>query len=151
MVLKLEDFKEASNISAALIDAVVEQLGGWDEEYALSDFRNIAGHGIDGGYSGFIYYAETVKFWVDNKSEILAHLNEYYDQLGYESVIGMVQSFNCLGKDYSHDEIGKVLYSEVDPFEMEDGVRIANALAWYAGEEVARSYVDFEDEQQQGN
>lgn len=49
-----------SSIPAPLIRAVVRQLGGW--ERFTEQAPDITSHGINGGYSGFIYYAETHAF-----------------------------------------------------------------------------------------
>lgn len=45
---------------ASIVRAVVRQLGGWDA--FKESAPDIARHGIDGGFSGFIYYRDTVAF-----------------------------------------------------------------------------------------
>ena len=51
----------------------------------------------------------------------------------------MVQGFNCLGKDYTMTEIGRTLYGN----KSQHNTYVANALAWFALEEVANAYADF--------
>lgn len=56
------------------------------------------------------------------------------------SVTEMIQGFGCFrnNKEKPTDsEIGVALYAGKD-----DGYGVLNALAWYAGEEVARAYCD---------
>ena len=143
--MELSEFKKQSHIDNTLIDAVVDALYGWEEECAISSLKDIYKHGIGGGFGGFIYYKDTVKFYQDNKSQINDLLKETAESLD-TSVIQMVRNFNYLNiGGYSEDEVGRVLYSNDDPFELSGGTQIANALAWYAGEEVARSFCELED------
>lgn len=62
------------------------------------------------------------------------------------SVTEMIQNFGCFrnGPKPTDSEIGLALYAGK---EKEDSVAILNALAWYAGEEVARAYCDAFDPQ----
>ena len=73
-----------------LIKAVIRQLGGRDS------LQDIANHGIDGGFSGFIYHSDTVKFFKRNRAEIVELVKEMADELG-EEPIELVCMFNCLG------------------------------------------------------
>ena len=52
-----------------LTTAVIEQLGGRDENTDQT-MRDIMNHGADGGFSGFIYYSDTVEFYNQNKDLI---------------------------------------------------------------------------------
>jgi hypothetical protein len=131
----LKSFVAKSHLSGALIRAVVRQIGGWEEFEGHAD--DITNHGIDGGFHGFIYYTDTVKFTTANKAEILAALKEQASDLGEDGVISSLSHFGCL-KGYSQEEIAEGLYNA----KSEHRTTIYNALAWYAGEEVARSYSD---------
>jgi hypothetical protein len=126
-----------SGIPAKLVHAVIRQLG--DKE-SLTD---IANHGIDGGFSGFIYTSDTVAFFKRNRKEIVQLVNEMADSLG-EEPIKMVASFNCLGKqdpkaqrEY-YPSVARCLYGKCT----DEDSDVANALAWFAGEEVARAFED---------
>lgn len=135
-----------AGISLKIGRAVVRQLGyttGNAEEcgHNLSD---IARHGIQGGYCGFIYYTDTNAFYKKNRKEIVRMLEDMASDLG-EGVIEMVAGFNCfkgLYGDESRDltaEIARAIYGRVGK---NDYHQVPNALAWYAAEEVARAWVD---------
>lgn len=144
----LADFCSASHISSDLITAVVEQLGGWEDFIAQAP--DIANHGIDGGFNGFIYTRETVEFALKNQKAIAELAKQQSEDFG-QGMIEMVQSFNCLkGDKPSQEEVGRALFSRstLDEALEDDGVSLVlNALAWYAGEEVSRSYNDLLENQ----
>jgi hypothetical protein len=120
---------ELSNPSLAL--AVSRQMGGKSE--LLQHYKDVANHGADCGFNGFIYYAETVKFWRNNKKLILESLSQLADDLG-ENVTDMVKNFSCIKGDFSTDEIAKALYGNYcKEFDL-----IYNCLAWYALETVCQ-------------
>jgi len=108
---------------------IVNQLG-YDElntecREILSD---VASYGAQNGFSGFIYYTDTVSFFKENKAEIIELVTDLNDELG-EDVIAFIQSFRCL--DATVDEIGRTIWSnDTDTF-------VANALAWFALESLA--------------
>ena len=66
---KMSDFLKAANINPKLASTVIRQFGGWE------DFKekapDVANHGIEGGYRGFIYYAETAAFVKKHKKLII--------------------------------------------------------------------------------
>lgn len=127
---------EQSNIPPSLIRAVVRQMGGW--ESFCESAPDIANHGIDGGFSGFIYYSDTEPFAKRNRADIAAMASEQAKEFGI-GVIEMIQGFGCFrwGTKPTDEEIGSALYAGHN---IEGGLNILNALAWYAGEEVARAY-----------
>ena len=137
MKTTLKKLIESSNIPAPLIRAVVRQLGGWDSFTASAP--DIANHGIDGGFHGFIYYVDTVAFAKRHRASIQTMAKEQASDFG-SSVIEMIQNFGCFRNDKpTESEICTALYGG----RSEDGTRnVLNALAWYAGEEVARAYQD---------
>lgn len=130
----LKSFVEKSHIEAKLIRAVVRQIGGW--ENFINSAQDISAHGIDGGFHGFIYTAETVKFAKKNLPGIMELAKNMADDMG-EDKYKMIAGFNCL-KDYDNLDVGESIYNK----KSEDHETVLNALAWFAGEEVARSYVD---------
>ena len=143
MELKLKDFKafcKGMRIEK-LVNPVVNQLGGWDN--AQDELRGVSSCscGAAGGFGGFIYYSETVAFARKHRSEIVKSIEELADDLG-EGVLEMVQNFNCIKGDYTTTEIGKALYGRYD----EEYDYIYNALAWYALEEVAYEFAEWEYE-----
>ena len=134
-MLTLKSFISQSNIDASLIRAVVRQMGGWEE--FTDRAADVTNHGADGGFGGFIYYSETCAFYAKHRALILELVKNMADSLG-EGVLEMVQNFNCLGKDFSLDEIGETLYGNKNKHQ----TQVANALAWFALEEVSRAYDD---------
>jgi hypothetical protein len=124
---------EESNISPKLIRSVLLQLGGRES------LEDISRHGISGGFSGFIYYSETVAFYKRNRKDILALLKEYASDFGLHSAAEVVSGFNCLkGNSDLQESIGRCLYGRIT----DEDTMVANALAWFAAEEVARAFCD---------
>lgn len=130
----LKSFVEKSHINGKLIRAVVRKIGGW--ESFTQSAPDITNNGIGGGFHGFIYTAETVKFAKKNLPEIMELAKNMADDMG-EDTYKMIAGFNCL-KDYENLDIGSAIYNK----KSEDHALVLNALAWFAGEAVARSYVD---------
>lgn len=131
----IKEFVKVSSIEGALIRAVIKQIGGWEAfQQSAPDVDN---HGASGGFGGFIYYIDTCTFYAKHRVLIVELVEYTANQLG-EGSIQLVQGFNCLGKDYTWEEIGKTLYSS----KRHHDTQIANALAWFALEEVCRSYCD---------
>ena len=123
-----------------LTKAVTEQLGyELNEPEAAETFQDIANHGADSGFSGFIYHSETVKFSRDNMKLIIQQLESDASDFGID-VFQMISDFNCL-KDgnYQPFEIASVIYDNADEATINDGAdtAILNALAWYALESAA--------------
>ena len=65
------------------------------------DFKQISKHGIDAGFNGFIYYADTIRFFNRNEELITDFLNEEADNMGVD---GMFKLFNDNYQCYSIDE-----------------------------------------------
>lgn len=133
---------ETSNIPAKLIRSVILQLGGTVD--AREKFPDITNHGIDGGFHGFIYYSDTVAFFKRNRNEITQLVESYAEEFG-TTPVEMVAEFNCLKSSSSYEKletihsIGRCLYG--GRLTDEDDL-VANALAWFAAEEVARAFCD---------
>ena len=141
--LTLKNFIEFTNTDGKLIKAVKRQYGyGWDD---FQDYlKNVSNSpcGAAGGFSGFIYYSETSNFWRRNRKIITEQLSELAFSLG-ENVLQMVMSFGGIKDgDFSEDEVGRALYGNYNP----DLYQIYNVFAWFALEEVASWYSDFEYE-----
>lgn len=141
--LRFNDFVEYSGIDRKLINAVKKQTGfNWSE---FQDYlENVANSpcGAAGGFSGFIYYSETAKFWRKNRKLITRHMQGLANDLG-ENLMSMVLSFNSF-KDgsFSEEEIGRALFGNFN----EDYTQIYNVFAWYALEEVANRFSEFKYE-----
>ena len=124
---------------ASLVRAVVRQLGGWDEDTA-QNCRDIARYGVDGGFSGFIYYTDTVAFFKRNSRYILELAENDVFSLGEKDILSFFASFNCMRSlDVSQNDIARAIYQGKG--EMVE--QILNCLAWYAAETVAREISDY--------
>ena len=113
-----------------LQNAVIRRVG-------RDSLRDVANHGADGGFAGFTYYSDTCAFYARHQSRIAALVEEMAYEMG-ESPTHLVAGFRCLNGDYSEAEVGRTLYG---PKKGHD-TQIANALAWFALEEVARNVTE---------
>lgn len=132
----LKAFAAESHISENLIRAVVRQAGGWESFKEDASFVSI--HGAAGGFHGFIYYTDTVAFTKRNKAVILDAAKNLASDIG-ESLYKMIGGFNYL--KISEGEAAEAIHNP----RSEDRQSVFNALAWFAIEEVARSYSDLCD------
>jgi len=118
-----------------LINAVLRQLGSKD------NIEDIYRNGINGGYSGFIYYTETHKFAIKNRKSIIALLEELAFHLYDNDVVEMVKSFNTFRRNGMDKDELRDLYRYLGGAKVEQG-SITNIMAWFAAEEVARMFCD---------
>lgn len=138
--------KVADTSHPTLTRAVIRQLGGKD---ALIDVASPDHGGADAGFCNFVYYKDTVPFFERQRKNILSVLEADADSFGEEPA-QIVFGFNCLRlKEADREEqrayrsaINRLLYSnrKVD-WDRPEEIQIANALAWYALETVAREMV----------
>lgn len=136
--------KIATTSQPTLTRAVIKQLGGKD---SLVD---VANHGADAGFCGFTYYRDTVGFFEKHRKSIVAMLEADGESFGEEPA-GIVSQFGCLNlRDADREEqrtyrsaINRLLYGnrKID-WDKQEEVMVANALAWYALEGVAREMVN---------
>lgn len=139
--MTLKTFCEKTHTHPQLVRNVVRQFGGW--ESFQESAPDVCRGGIDGGFHGFIYNADTEPFAKRNRHLIAAMASQQADELG-TGVIEMIRNFGCFrhGTKPTDEEIGSALYAGKDA---ENGLPVLNALAWYAGEEVCRSYMQLTD------
>jgi hypothetical protein len=131
----IKAFCQYASVDSNLIKAVIRQSGGWRsfQEHAL----DIANHGIAGGFNGWIYYTETCEFYAKNQQLIVDMVEKQADEYDYASAQDMVKGFRSL--DATMSEIGYTLFGN----KRQHDNYVANALAWYAAEEVARAYAEW--------
>ena len=137
--ITLAQFCEQSSIPAKLIRAVVRQSGGWESFRDIA--QDVANHGADSGFSGWIYYSDTCAFTKRNRAVIVDLAQQFADEIGDTGAIALVAGFNCLRGQVNAHECGRILYSARGG-DADTRQTIENALAWFALEEVARAYVD---------
>ena len=95
-----------------------------------STIRDTAEHGCSGGtISELIYYADTSAFYEKYKEEIWQRLSDMAGDLGCDSILHLIVTFN------GAKEVGSEL-------------QLRNLLAWWAAEEVCRGIcMDWDDEE----
>lgn len=126
---------ENSGIPSRLINATIRQLGGRDK---LEDVYN---HGASIGHCGFTYYKETCAFFKRNKADILGLVKSMARDFGRQPA-AMVAGFGCLKINPKDSEGMRKVYRALDCRVNRDDTQVANALAWFALEEVARAFCD---------
>jgi len=134
-----------SSFSPVTINHVISSLGfslngSWDSLKELSaQFQNCAEHGANIGISGFIYYSETIAFFKANRQDIVNHMEQTAAELGID-IISMIKEFGIFRNSDkpTTGEVGKALWdkSKTDP----DLTSLYNVFAWYALEEVSRTW-----------
>lgn len=129
---------KCGHINTRLVTAVVRQVGGWENFKEIA--KDVSEHGANAGFSGFTYYTDTLKFYRNNQKEIRELVAHTASDLGEDPVM-MVNNFNCLVGRTNTNAVGKTLYGT----KANHDTNVANALAWYALEEVSRAYVDYEE------
>lgn len=138
----IKGLKENTTAEVAnLVNAVKIQLGSSSVAEFVETCENVCTPGSCGaadGYSGFVYYTETVAFFRSHRKKIVELAQSLADSMG-EDTITMVRGFNCLGSCWSYDEVARALYGRYS----EDLTQIYNALAWFALEEVANAVEDY--------
>ena len=139
-VIKMSNFLKSANINPKLASAVIRQFGGW--ENFKEKAPDVANHGIDGGYCGFIYCDDTVAFAKKHKKIILENVKQFADEIG-ENFAKVIADFNCLKNTGITDD--DVITALMYPRSCEEYTvtQVYNALAWYAGETVSHEYADF--------
>jgi len=141
--MSYQDFCNKTGLETALIEAVVNQSGGWEE--FTTNALDIATH-IDGGIHGWITYDETNTFAEANLTEILDELGELAENMGigkYE----LISAFPCLECEFTIDEVAELIYRDPSKVDSHDRVVIYNALAWFAAESVAQAYQEYLDDE----
>jgi len=95
-----------------------------------STIRDTAEHGCSGGtISELIYYADTSAFYQKYKEEIWRRLSDTADDLGCDSILHLIVTFN------GSKEVGSHL-------------QLKNLLAWWAAEDVCREIcMNWDDEE----
>ncbi|MDD4950501.1 hypothetical protein [Sulfuricurvum sp.] len=115
----LQNYKSTSGLERETMHIILNNI---EEEYEESFFEDLMSHGcVSGMVSGLIYYAETVKFFDDNRVEIGKMLSDTLIECGLK----------CASELFG------------DKFDSDDMLCIEttnqNLLAWFAFEETARA------------
>ena len=100
------------------------------ETQERSTIKDVVQHGCSGGtISELIYYADTSAFYEKYKEEIWRRLSDMADDLGCDSILHLIVTFNGAKEVGSH-------------------LQLKNLLAWWAAEEVCRGIcMDWDDDE----
>lgn len=101
----------------------------------IDNVENINKYGINGGYPGFTYYADTTEFAYQHQDEILQLLTEDANDMG-EEVTEMIKHFGAYKGKMDENE-RKEMYKYLGGGKTEE-VQFPNLMAWYAAETVCR-------------
>lgn len=101
--------------------AVIAQLEPDSMDELQNTLGDIAQHGADGGFHGFIYYRETVKFHDENEDLLWQNLEDDAKDFGHNSAMEFIGTFKT---------------------EASDITTLKNLIAWYAAEKVAFELTD---------
>lgn len=116
----------------SLINAVVSRIG-------MESIEDVNRHGISGGFSGFIYYSDTVAFYKRYRAIINRMVLDMSKEFGTNPV-DFVAGFRCVNDDdENRQDIGVCVYGG-NLSKLEDDTHVPNALAWFAAEEVCRMF-----------
>jgi len=143
--MRVSEFNAVHPLAAA----VRRQLGSPSIPETLETLSDVRRGGADGGFSGFVYYADTIRFARRHREEIVASLISDADDFGMgKGIAGAVQlvsGFRCVSRDVSPHFLSDAVYAAlaggraragVSPDEIET---VLNGVAWYALETVAHS------------
>jgi hypothetical protein len=117
-ISKMRDYvSRHSTFPERTVNSIIEALGypltgsGDTFKELSAEFVNCAKHGADVGFSGFIYYSETIPFFKKNRTAIASHLERTAAELG-TGIFSMVQSFGIFrnSEKPTPTEIGKALW-----------------------------------------
>jgi len=101
---------------------------------------NCAENGANIGIIGFIYYSETILFYKKNRTAIASHLENTAAEFGTD-IFSMVQNFGIFrnSEKPTPAEVGKALWDKSKTYP--DLTELYNVFAWYALEEVSRTWL----------
>lgn len=139
--MRLAEYRAAHPLASA----VRKQLGNPPMAELIDTLRDVSGHGADGGFSGFIYYRDTVSFAKRHRGAILESLREFASDMGERDPVALVLGFRCVSQaDVSPEAVSVALCGGRIPSGVSenDVEAVLNGLAWYALETVAHTVSD---------
>lgn len=109
----------------------------------LESIDDVNNHGIDGGFSGFIYYSDTIPFSYKHRTAIMGLLKETAEQLG-EDLVSVICNFGIFRTHPADADDKKDIYRYLSGTRC-IGTTIPNVLAWFGAEEVCRMFDGIND------
>jgi hypothetical protein len=130
MKTKAEVIRENPDLKT-IINAVINKID-------LNSVEDINNHGIDGGFSGFIYYSETHSFAMRHRQTIISMLENDAADFG-QDIVEMVSGFAVFRNSQMDIEDKKNLYRYLGMGRCDQST-ITNLMAWYAAESVCHLF-----------
>jgi len=140
-----------SNFTEKTVNIVIKALGyplqgSWSVFNELStQLENCAEHGANIGIPGLTYYFETHPFFINNRQDIVNHMEHTAEEMGTD-IISMVQNFGVFrnSEKPTISEVGRALWER----SQQNGelTSLYNVFAWYALEEVSRTWYRYLEE-----
>jgi len=133
-----------SGFSSFTVRSVISSLG-YKLNGTKEDFFELSGilsdcskHGADCGFSGFIYYSDTIKFYRKHRQDIILHMENLAVELGLD-IISLIQGFGIFRNSQkpTASEISKALWENRY---REEHHTLYNVFAWYTLEEIAHTW-----------
>ena len=134
-----------STVNAAIKAMGFPQQGSGEIIKELSSLlESCAEYGAHIGIPGFTYYRETIRFFQKNQQGIINHMEQTAAEFGVD-VIAMVQGFGVFRHSAKPkaSHINKALYSRYYNPNLDI---LYNAFAWYALEEISRTWYRYVEE-----
>lgn len=123
-----------SSIPPRLFRATIRQFGTWADFKETA--RDISSHGAQNGFSGFIYYPDTTKFFDRNRPQIVDVIYKIIDEQGM-SFSNWIQFIPVL-RDYGVDCRSILHGHEMGRYMPEDDIdRVKCVFTWIVLEAVA--------------
>lgn len=156
---KIEMLKTENHcgLSADLVQGVIDKAFGGNDSF-LEQFADVASHGGDKGI-GFIYYAETDKFYEENKPALLElceyDADQFHGSSDAHTVCGMLEDFQISKQnDLSIDHWLEFLYGVSQELDLICDEWDHQMMCWilgvYATERTAQTMVDvFENSEEE--
>ena len=141
--MKKSEYLEKTNLPKRLVNAVINQFGGW--ESFLESYKDVIRHGISAGFGSFIYYKDTLPFAKKYKNEIIQVLKEKSYLYGM-NILNLVASFGFF-KDHPMDEETELeCYRYLGGKINKNDIIIPNLMAWFAAETICYDFSVINDE-----
>jgi hypothetical protein len=159
-ITKIEQLRnyilENSSFTETTVNNVIKALGfplkgsGQNFEELSTQLENCAEHGADCGICGFIYYSETIPFFKANRTDIVNHMETTAAECGMD-IIAMVQGFGVFRNSDkpTAGEVGKALWDSGKSYN--EFTTLYNVFAWYALEEVSRTWYRYIEDNRYSN
>jgi hypothetical protein len=137
--------KQNSGFSGHTVHSVILALG-YSFHQSREYFKELSGvlqdcseHGADTGFSGFQSPSETIAFFQKHRYDIISHMEQTAADLGTD-IISMVQGFGVFRNSTppTPGQVGKALWDSGHYWPELN--KLYNVFAWYALEEIARTW-----------